>query len=61
MSLKKHLAKRYSSSSMKWKLALKGLGKLYRAVYDELEKEGTNSGKTLANAAYKVGLDLEKA
>ena len=55
------MAKRYISSSMKWKLALKGLGKLYRAVYDELEKEGTNSGKTLANAAYKVGLDLEKA
>lgn len=55
------MAKRYISSSMKRKLTLKGLGKLYRAAYDELEKDSTNSGKTLANAAYKVGLDLEKA
>jgi hypothetical protein len=39
MSLKKHLAKRYIPSSTKWKLVLKGVGKLYRAVYDELEKD----------------------
>ena len=59
MSLKKHLAKRYIPSSTKWKLVLKGVGKLYRAVYDELEKdEKDSSAKALANAAYRVGLDF---
>ncbi len=44
---------------MKWKLVLKGVGKLYRAIYDELEKhdEGS-SAKALAAAAYVVGLDF---
>jgi predicted hydrocarbon binding protein len=59
MSLKKHLAKRYIPSSTKWKLVLKGVGKLYRAVYDELEKdEKGSSAKALADAAYRVGLDF---
>jgi hypothetical protein len=59
MSLKKHLAKRYIPSSTKWKLVLKGVGKLYRAVYDELEKDDKgSSAKALANAAYRVGLDF---
>jgi len=61
MSLKKHLAKRYIPSSTKWKLVLKGVGKLYRAVYDELEKnEKGSSAKALAEAAYRVGLDFGK-
>jgi hypothetical protein len=58
MSLKKHLAKRYIPSSTKWKLVLKGVGKLYRAVYDELEKDGKDSSNALADAAYRVGLDF---
>jgi hypothetical protein len=59
MSLKKHLAKRYIPSSTKWKLVLKGVGKLYRAIFDELEKdEKGSSAKALANAAYRVGLDF---
>ena len=38
---------------------LKGVGKLYRAIFDELEKdEECSSTKALANAAYKVGLDF---
>lgn len=61
VSLKRQLAKRYIPSSMKWKLALKGLGKLYRTIYDELEKHGyAPSGKPLAHAAYQVGLDCGK-
>jgi len=59
MSLKKHLAKRYIPSSTKWKLVLKGIGKLYRAIYDELEKDDMeSSSNALANAAYRVGLDF---
>jgi predicted hydrocarbon binding protein len=59
MSLKKHLAKRYIPSSTKWKLVLKGVGKLYRAIYDELEKNDKgSSAKALADAAYRVGLDF---
>jgi len=56
--LKKHLAKHYIPSSTKWKLVLKGVGKLYRAVYDELGKTKGHSAKVLADAAYKVGLDF---
>lgn len=57
--MKKHLAERYIPSSMKWKLVLKGVGKLYRAIYDELEKDDKgSSAKVLAEAAYKVGLDF---
>jgi len=38
---------------------LKGVGKLYRAMYDELEKgDGDSSTKALAAAAYMVGLDF---
>jgi len=38
---------------------LKGVGKLYRAIYDELEKDDkVSSAKALADAAYKVGLDF---
>lgn len=59
MSLKKHLAKRYILSSTKWRLILKGVGKLYRAIYDELEKDEKGSpAKVLADAAYRVGLDF---
>jgi hypothetical protein len=59
MSLKKHLAKRYIPSSTKWKLVLKGVGKLYRAIYDELEKDDRDSSaKALADASYRVGLDF---
>lgn len=57
--MKKHLAKKYIPSSKKWKLVLKGVGKLYRAIYDELkEADEKVSTKVLANAAYKVGLDF---
>lgn len=61
MSLKKSLARRYILSSTKWKTVLKGVGKLYRAIYDELEKKDNEKRKpseTLANAAYAVGLDF---
>lgn len=59
MSLKKRLAKSYIPSTTKWKLVLKGVGKLYRAIYDELEKDdGGPSAKALAHAAYKVGLEF---
>lgn len=38
---------------------LKGVGKLYRAIFDELEKdEKCSSTKALASAAYRVGLDF---
>ena len=37
---------------------MKGIGKLYRAIYDELEKGERTSGKALADAAHKVGLDF---
>ncbi len=59
MNLKKHLAKRYIPPSQRWKLVLKGVGKLYRAIYDELEKGSSNSStNALADAAYRVGLDF---
>jgi hypothetical protein len=60
LSLKKHVARRYIPSSMKWKLVLKGLGKLYGAIGDELEKgeSGSSSAKALADAAYRVGFDF---
>lgn len=59
MTLKKHLAERYIPPSIKWKLVLKGVGKLYRAIYDELEENDKgSSAKALANAAYKVGQDF---
>jgi len=59
LSLKKRVAKGYIPSSLKWKLVLKGAGKLYRAIYDELEKDNVeNSAKAMANAAYQVGLDF---
>lgn len=47
-------------SLMKWELVLKSVGKLYRAIYDELEKDGGNrvSTKFLADAAFRVGLDF---
>jgi predicted hydrocarbon binding protein len=58
--LKKRLARRYVPTSLKWESVLKGIGKLYRAIYDELEKEGATKApsKALANAAYKVGFDF---
>jgi predicted hydrocarbon binding protein len=58
LSLKKSLARRYIPASMKWESVLKGIGKLYRAVYDELERGGDAEfpSKVLANAAYEVGL-----
>lgn len=39
---------------------LKGVGKLYRAIYDELEKDDGKRipSEALANAAYKVGFDF---
>ena len=48
---------------MKWNLVLKGVGKLYRAIYDELEKNGDKSvpSEALANAAYEVGWDFGKS
>jgi predicted ArsR family transcriptional regulator len=59
MSLKKRLARRYMPSSTKWELALKGVGKLYKAIYDELRKNGDGSQeKAMAHAAYKTGLDF---
>jgi hypothetical protein len=60
LSLKKRLARRYIPSSVKWESVLKGVGKLYRAIYDELEKDGDKSipSEALANAAYEVGLDF---
>jgi predicted hydrocarbon binding protein len=47
---------------MKWEAVLKGVGKLYRAIYDELEKNGDvkTPSKALGNAAYEVGLDFGK-
>ena len=62
MGWKKHLAKRYVPSSMKWEAVLKGVGKLYRAVYDEMDKSGGKPvpAKTMADASYKVGLDFGK-
>ncbi len=59
MSLKKRVAKRYIPSSMKWSLVLKGVGKLYRAIYDGLEEAGQDvPARVLADAAYRVGLDF---
>lgn len=44
---------------MKWKLVLKGVGKLYRAINDELDKNHHGSQlKALADASYKVGLEF---
>jgi predicted hydrocarbon binding protein len=45
---------------MRWESVLKGVGKLYRAIYDELEKDGhtNSSSKALSNAAYEVGFDF---
>jgi hypothetical protein len=60
LGLKKHVAKRYLPSSIKWKFALKGIGKLYSAISDELEKGESSSKKALADAAYRVGLDFGK-
>jgi hypothetical protein len=52
LSLKKSLARRYIPPSMKWESVLKGIGKLYRAIYDELEKGGDaeSPSEALANA-----------
>lgn len=62
MNLKKRLARTYIPSSTKWKLALKGMGKLYRAIYDELETASPSShGRAMADAAYRVGLDFGEA
>jgi len=60
LSLKKRLARRYVPSSTKWESVLKGVGKLYRAIYDELEKDGNveTPSKALGNAAYEVGFDF---
>lgn len=60
MSLKKHVARRYIPSSTKWKLVLKGLGKLYSSIAEELEKNesGSDSAKALADATYNVGFDF---
>jgi predicted hydrocarbon binding protein len=60
LSFKKRLARRYIPSSKKWELVLKGVGKLYKAIYDELEKNGETKvpSEALADAAYKVGLDF---
>jgi predicted hydrocarbon binding protein len=60
LSLKKHVARRYIPSSTKWKLVLKGLGKLYSSIAEELEKNesGSDSAKALADAAYSVGFDF---
>lgn len=59
MSIKKQFAKRYIPPQTKWKLALKGIGKLYRAIYDELEEEDKNSSdSTLSKAAYRIGKDF---
>jgi predicted hydrocarbon binding protein len=60
LPLEKHVARRYIPSSTKWKLVLRGLGKLYGAIGNELEK-GEGAGdrtKALADAAYRVGLDF---
>lgn len=57
--MKRRLARKYIPSSVKWKLVLKGVGKLYSAIYEELERnKGNPSGKKLADAAYRVGLDF---
>lgn len=58
--MKKHVARRYMPPSTKWRLVLKGLGKLYGAIGNELEKsEGPcDSTKALADAAYRVGFDF---
>lgn len=57
--LKKYVAKSYIPSSRKWNLVLKGVGKLYRAIYDELEEAGEEvPARVLADAAYKVGIDF---
>ncbi len=53
-----HLARRYIPSSTKWKLVVKGVGKLYRTIYDGLEEDGGPPAKLLAEAAYKVGRDF---
>ena len=60
MSLKKRLARRYIPSSVRWESVLKGVGKLYRAIYDELEKDGGKSipSEPLAKAAYRVGFNF---
>jgi len=59
---KSYLARKYVPSSIKWEAVVKGIGKLYRAIYDEMRKNGdeTVPGKTLANASYRVGLDFGK-
>lgn len=44
---------------MRWKLVLKGVGKLYRAIYDELEtREHDSPAEAMAHAAYKVGTEF---
>jgi predicted hydrocarbon binding protein len=60
LSLKRNVARRYIPSSTKWKLVLKGLGKLYGAIGEELEKveSRSNSARALADAAYRVGFDF---
>ncbi len=60
MSLKKLVARRYVPCSTKWESVLKGIGKLYRAMYDELEKEVKDeaAARALANAAYRIGFDF---
>ncbi len=59
--MKRRLAKRYISSSTKWKLVLKAIGKLYRAIYYELDKEeGSSSVKALADTAFKVGRNFRE-
>lgn len=61
--MRKSLARRYIPSSMKSETVLKSVGKLYRAIYDELEKDGEKRipSEILANAAYEVGLDFGKS
>jgi hypothetical protein len=53
------LARRYIPSRTKWKLALKGIAKLYRAIFDELKEEGNGSqSSVLSRAAYRIGVDF---
>lgn len=59
MTMKRSLASRYVPASVKWVTLLKGVGRLYRSVYDELSMDAGHPPLTiLGEAAYKVGLEF---
>jgi hypothetical protein len=59
VTLKKTIAKRLIPASMKWESVVKGIAKLYAAIYEEIKKANDRTSlEILGDAAYRVGYDF---